>query len=1204
MARGPVHAQEAPAEDRRTVVIGEGNRVSGRVEIVEFGEPSPEFAAALTDLAAAAVARGLTVARQRRSPGGGALAESVALVVSAWPPADAADAPVLRAFAARRRGLLLLFGDGEDVAREFVPAPWQSGDAAVALLDVDPASGWRDASGAVPLTVFTDGPRGRPFAAVASPAAPAAPLALSVLRGAILRSGAVRHLRSAFADVSLRLDGDRLVVAAPTQVPGRVTMDAITLDGTPVLTPGPLRPLAAGEIPDPAGTLLRLRFEGGGLRDEARVGVSSAVRGRLSDAITSLRGLSTVAEGSAPRFRVTATHPDGAPLPSVAVTARLGDAETRATTDALGSAEIAFPAADRTSRRLALDVTLRDAWCERRLRTLVLAAPPEPVVAVQTDRATVRPGSPVRLRAFALDGARRPQPGADVTLEVRDPRGRLVHRFAGTTGPFGAIVGEMPVAATAAEGTYVVSCSSGKSRARATFEVEDVLRLPFDLRVDVSDRRAVPGGRVRGTVEVCDWDGAPVSGVTVGVAVEGGEPATLVPQGRSEFDVAVPESVEGGAVLRATASRGDDVVEADVPLHAPAARERLVLHGPSAAAPGSALSVRVAAQPDEIVEVDLVAVRRVLATATVRGDTVATLAVPADAAGAAQVVAQSRAARGRRAMFRVEIDRAPLAVTLDVPSAAAPGEEVAARVRVAGPEGRAAPALLDVRAIDRAVAVAAGSPPGDPRALADPAWIEPVRPLDSGADEQRWAGPEERANAAAEQLVHDAVAAAARGEAEPGVLPWGVRLRVGALDGRCVVVGEGPATEGPRGAGTFVCETVPGRAAGDVPALLLPVGGTARPEVEHPEWLCRHQSPDGSFHPSRFADVCGEPSCRDPGPAHLHVAATALVTYTFVALGETHQSGSMKGTVRAALDWLKRQQDDDGFVGSRGGPAAVFGHVAATLALTETYALTDSVVARSASRRALAALARRGVHPDLVRGGIATLLDASVADGAWASTRETLAVLRALDAAPGTAASGRAVAEVAGRQPISADLRPAVTEIDLGPWSAKDVLTLRLDASGPAAGQAPAPWATLCVRGTSASRGAAAGAPLAVEVAWPAAALRVGERADVVVALRNTSARRVEAPFVVVPFPAGFDVDRAALGRRSGRGVPLAEVADGEVRLYADDVPDGGAASIRLRFVARQAGRFTAAPATAYPYYEPAAVTSSPAVRLEVRPRD
>lgn len=951
----------AAGDDGPTVVVGTGNSLSGRVDVRHVGDADAPFVASMRRLSATAATRGLTV-RVETSERLGDELPTAAILSSRWPPTDAADAAALVAWAQRGRGVLVLHGDPAAVAQRFPDLVVRRGEAAFTAIDPRTEITRAERESAFPVQTLSDA-RGIARVVVAATDADAAKLALPLLRHAIVRGGGVRHVPSAFVAVTASGDATGVTIEAPTCLPGEVVMDVLTVEGTQVLAPGPVRRIESADVPDGPGTIVRLRFRGEGVTDEVRIRLGDIEAGTLARA--------TVVALEGPRahlpavFRVTAATSDGRPAAGCRIDASLGDAHADAATDATGTALVTFAAdPSRRDRTLSLDVTVRGPRTERRIETDVrfLATAPGNVsrCVVQTDRPEYRPGGLVRLRVFALGEDDLPRPGADVALDVRDPRGRRVRAFVGRTDEFGVAAFEHPLAAPVTEGRHVAAVQVGTTEAETAFLVEERDRTPFDLRVDVPDRRAVAGQVLRGTVTASDWDGVPLADADVELTLTAVTPIQRRFSGSTAFEIAVPHGFAGQSpVLRVVVRHAGRALVSEVPLAAAQRAGATRLSAPDTVSPGQSLDVVVDAPQPGIVDIDLVGPGRLLASAsveTVDGKARARLSVPDDALGAADLHVRRRGADSSDAASRpVTICRSPLIVDVDAPTDVRPGDEADARIRVRDSDGAPVPALLDVRGVDRAYAASAGTADCDPRTSRARMAAPVVLGWDDGRVEARvFALRCMRASADAIRRGQEAVAA---GRTPDARTPWGTPVFVGRSGRSVVVVADGAATP------SAICETAGAAAATTVaPAELLPVGtlrvaSSAQPDTVLDEWFARHQSPDGSFHPVRFSDACRGLACGGAGPPEAHVAATALVTLVYLGAGETHQSGNYKETVRGALEWLVRQQRADGFIGDRAAPCAALGHVLAACALGEAWGMTQSARWEPAARQALAALA-------------------------------------------------------------------------------------------------------------------------------------------------------------------------------------------------------------------------------------------------------
>ncbi len=949
----------------RPVVVGTGNRLSGRVDVTWLGDPAHPFAAAVDGVARLAAFRGLEVKCTRRRSLGSEPPTS-AVVATTWPP-TAPDAERLREYRQAGRGVVVFVDAELDAAARPLGVTKAPVAGSIALHAIDPTmpAAWGD----VPSALAWPDDSGSIHVVAAGPGTDLGAVAISALRHAIVRADGVRYLTTVFAEISAEVADGTLVVKAPTLLAGAATMDVIAPDGAPLLPPGPLRPIDLSKLPDAERALLRLRFAGEGIEDEVRLWVPDLLP--LTFAKARLTGFAHAWAGDPALFRVVVDGPDGSGVEGCAIDAVLGDASVVATTDALGAAVVAFPAsATNAEGKTSLTATIRGRVSPRTLEAEIDVNPREDECVVQTDRPVYRPGGVVKLRAFLLGPGGRPKSDAALTVDVRDPRGRLVRTFAGATDAFGTVTFELRLAARIADGVYEARVRVGPSDARASFLVEDAARLPFDVRVELANPRPVAGERVRGAVTIRDWDGADVRGATVRAGLGDAELKESRGDGRIEFDLATePAKTSRSTTLRVEVESGGSVVTSESPLvlaaKVPAGPDAITIEVASTAAPGSGLDVGVRAKrEDGVVDVDLVGRGRVLASATARidgGRAIVRLAIPEDARGPAEVVVRMR--DGTVARSPVFVGRPSLAVTLSAPSAATPGDDIEARVCVLDEHGHAVPALLDVRGVDRAYRALTESSTLDPRRARD---AEPLgEPIVLASDDGRgaWFRFERLAASEADAALRRAALAADEGREFDVALPWGARVFAGDIGGaRCVTAEDAVTRRVGPGAGDlpqrFAMRAAATDRATDV-AELLPqhaIRFAHDPIPRNSRWLVRHQSPDGSWHPSRFLDLCRVPGCDGPGLSEFQVGSTSLALLCFLGVGETHQSGTCRETVKNGLRWLRDVQKPDGFVGDRAAPCAALNHALAALALTEAYGMTGSRVFKDPAQRALEAL--------------------------------------------------------------------------------------------------------------------------------------------------------------------------------------------------------------------------------------------------------
>ncbi|GAB5442325.1 MAG: hypothetical protein Fues2KO_26740 [Fuerstiella sp.] len=129
-------------------------------------------------------------------------------------------------------------------------------------------------------------------------------------------------------------------------------------------------------------------------------------------------------------------------------------------------------------------------------------------------------------------------------------------------------------------------------------------------------------------------------------------------------------------------------------------------------------------------------------------------------------------------------------------------------------------------------------------------------------------------------------------------------------------------------------------------------GGTAESEAAVElslQWLSRMQSPDGHWDAERFGAgqvrVDENNVERDYAGRDSDTGLTALCILSFLGAGYTHEDGRYAIEVDRALDWLIRQQTNDGNLsGEARHYARMYCHAMATYALAEALGMQDSMV--------------------------------------------------------------------------------------------------------------------------------------------------------------------------------------------------------------------------------------------------------------------
>jgi|GEM_PF-4852216 len=127
-------------------------------------------------------------------------------------------------------------------------------------------------------------------------------------------------------------------------------------------------------------------------------------------------------------------------------------------------------------------------------------------------------------------------------------------------------------------------------------------------------------------------------------------------------------------------------------------------------------------------------------------------------------------------------------------------------------------------------------------------------------------------------------------------------------------------------------------------------------------WLAAHQHEDGHWDPADYGDWCwgkrveALPST-EKGLAEHEVGVTSLALLAFLGAGYTHRGDHAHATVvQRGFRWLTQMQGTEGHIITRAHPTWLWDHAAATLALVEITALTESPLWRRGARQALGAL--------------------------------------------------------------------------------------------------------------------------------------------------------------------------------------------------------------------------------------------------------
>ncbi len=121
-------------------------------------------------------------------------------------------------------------------------------------------------------------------------------------------------------------------------------------------------------------------------------------------------------------------------------------------------------------------------------------------------------------------------------------------------------------------------------------------------------------------------------------------------------------------------------------------------------------------------------------------------------------------------------------------------------------------------------------------------------------------------------------------------------------------------------------------------------------------WLAMHQNEDGSWSLNEFHKNCEKHGgrCSGAGSEHSNTAATGLALLPFLAAGHTPDSKEYGPEVLKALDWLLKNQDQDGKIQGPGDNQVMYSHGIATIAVCEAFAMTREPRLGEAAKKAVA----------------------------------------------------------------------------------------------------------------------------------------------------------------------------------------------------------------------------------------------------------
>ena len=126
-------------------------------------------------------------------------------------------------------------------------------------------------------------------------------------------------------------------------------------------------------------------------------------------------------------------------------------------------------------------------------------------------------------------------------------------------------------------------------------------------------------------------------------------------------------------------------------------------------------------------------------------------------------------------------------------------------------------------------------------------------------------------------------------------------------------------------------------------------------------WFKKHQSPNGMWDAEGYFQNCSEDNQCEPGslagygPESVNTAMTGYALLCFLGAGYDHRTpNKYKSVIRKGLDYLLSVQSLDGLLGKLN-----YEHAVATMALAESYAMTNDPDLRRPSQRAVDVLVAR-----------------------------------------------------------------------------------------------------------------------------------------------------------------------------------------------------------------------------------------------------
>ncbi|MCA8919264.1 MAG: hypothetical protein KDB68_04460 [Planctomycetes bacterium] len=133
------------------------------------------------------------------------------------------------------------------------------------------------------------------------------------------------------------------------------------------------------------------------------------------------------------------------------------------------------------------------------------------------------------------------------------------------------------------------------------------------------------------------------------------------------------------------------------------------------------------------------------------------------------------------------------------------------------------------------------------------------------------------------------------------------------------------------------------------------------------DWLNDHQNREGNWSATDFAEDSNRTKAKHTGSIEFvtdensdqgwvdvaDIGLTGLSVLSFTGCGYSHKSGEYRLTLRNALLWLRKAQDNDGCFGPKDDDHFVYNHAIAAKAVAELYGLSGDAVLKPVADRAV-----------------------------------------------------------------------------------------------------------------------------------------------------------------------------------------------------------------------------------------------------------